>query len=516
MNLADRIKLSCLKYSEKQFFFEDELITYSQLWERASKVRKSLESLGVQPGDRIALQLPKCLEFLYVHLANLQLGSITVPLNPSYTQDEISYFLSDSGAKIFITIPDHVDFAQPGSIHFPELQAVIVVGTSEKAMSFSTLLSSDASDAPFPAQSEDTALIIYTSGTTGRSKGAMLSHKNLLFNLEALHTSWGHSDQDVLLHVLPIFHIHGLLVAFHGALHAGMKIVMRSRFDPIDVLTSIQNYQCTVFMGVPTMYHRLLQVNNPESFNLDSMRLWVSGSAPLSTTTLKRFEQVFKHSILERYGMSETGMNVSNPLNGIRKPGSVGLPLPGVALRILDSEKKDVKEGEVGEIWIKGDNVFKGYWKMPQKTAESFWEGWFKTGDLGYQDHDGYLYLVGRSKDLIISGGMNVYPKEIESLIDTVPTVEETAVIGIPDDDLGERVVAVLVPRNNRRIDLEEVEKLCKNNLAGYKRPKNYFITKELPRNAMGKVMKNQLRIKYSKFFITGFDSYESDIAINQ
>jgi malonyl-CoA/methylmalonyl-CoA synthetase len=322
----------------------------------------------------------------------------------------------------------------------------------------------------------------------------MLSHENLLTTIESLHTIWGHSDQDVLLHVLPIFHVHGLIFAFHGALHAGMKIIMRTKFEASDTLSCIEQYGCTVFMGVPTMYHRLLQAAESGQPQLKTMRLWVSGSAPLAATTFEQFKQIYGHSVLERYGMSETGINTSNPLNGERKPGSVGLPLPGVSLRLVSLDGAEVKPGEVGEVWVQGKNVFQGYWQMPAKTQESFKDGWFMTGDLGYQDADGYLFLIGRSKDLIISGGMNVYPKEIEAVIELSSAVEEAAVVGVPDADLGERVVAYVVAKAGQEVDLAEIAALCHTKLAGYKRPKAIYVIDQLPRNTMGKVTKNQLR----------------------
>ncbi len=515
MNLAERIKLSCTKYAKQQLIYDNQIIAYEELWDTVARVRQAFWDLGVRPGDRVALQLPKCLEFLYAHLANLQLGSISIPLNPTYTPDEIAYFLADSGAKIFITDHQQASFAQPKSTAFPDLEHVITVGSNAGNVSsgagvlpFSDLLPpqnqiqsqiqnpKEPSDANMdcPAKPTDTALIIYTSGTTGRSKGAMLSHENLLTTIESLHKIWGHSDRDVLLHVLPIFHVHGLLFAFHGALHAGMKIIMRTKFEAQDTLNCIQQYGCTVFMGVPTMYHRLLQLAEAGQPQLNTMRLWVSGSAPLAAATFEQFKQKFGHSVLERYGMSETGINTSNPLNGERKPGSVGLPLPGVALRLVSLDGAEVKPGEVGEVWVKGKNVFQGYWQMPAKTQESFKDGWFLTGDLGYRDADGYLFLIGRSKDLIISGGMNVYPKEIEAVIELSSAVEEAAVVGVPDADLGERVVAYVVAKTGQEVDLAEIVALCQAKLAGYKRPKAIYAIDQLPRNTMGKVTKNQLR----------------------
>lgn len=515
MNLAERIQLSCQKYGSKRLFFDDQVITYEELWNKASQAAGVLKRRGIKPGDRVALQLPKCLEFLYFHLGNIQIGGITVPLNPAYTREEISYFLNDSGASLYITDEDYADYASPASSEFPALKEIIVLRKDGSEFDFAAsgrqdwglrvdngtviddkpLIDSRAfSDAASKVSPEDTALLIYTSGTTGRSKGAMLSHANILATVEALHQIWGHSEQDVLLHVLPVFHVHGLIFAFYGALYAGMEIVMRSRFDPEDALRCIEQHKCTVFMGVPTMYYRLLRAVEGRRFDTSSMRLWISGSAPLPANIFEEFRQVFGQAILERYGMSETGINTSNPLQGERKAGSVGIPLPEVEVKVVDAEGKEVPRGEVGEVWVKGKNVFKGYWQMPEKTAEAFAGEWFKTGDLGYFDTDGYLFLVGRARDLIISGGMNVYPKEVEAVIESLPGVEEAAVVGLPDADLGERVTAFIVPRAGETISPEAVISLCRQKLAAYKCPRQVYILDQLPRNTMGKVLKSELR----------------------
>jgi malonyl-CoA/methylmalonyl-CoA synthetase len=341
-------------------------------------------------------------------------------------------------------------------------------------------------------------MIIYTSGTTGRSKGAMLTHRNLISNMQALHETWEWSEEDVLLHVLPLFHVHGLFVALHGGLNAGATIIMHEKFDPSRTWEYIDREKCTLLMGVPTMYQRLanqweLMEQKPD---LRSMRLFVSGSAPLLETLFNRFERETGFRILERYGMTEAGMITSNPtdLSG-RKARSVGYPLPGVQVRVVSPAGIDAAPSEVGEVWIRGDNLFTGYWGMPEKTAESFQEGWFKTGDLGYQDsEDGNrLYLVGRAKELIITGGYNVYPKEIEDILESHGTVREAAVVGRPDDDLGEQVIAVVSLKEAGGVSAEELVKFCKERLAGYKCPKQVFVMDSLPRNAMGKLQKNLL-----------------------
>ena len=501
MNLAQRIQRSCQQYRDKRLSFDDQSFTYGELWDKAAQAAAILKSLGVRPGDRVALQLPKCLEFLYFHLGNIQLGGITVPLNPAYTREEIAYFLNDSGAVLYITDEEHADYALPNTSDFPQLREVMVLGKGKSGWEYGSKLQGEGARTGYEPNidineisPEDTVLLIYTSGTTGRSKGAMLSHANILATVDALHQIWGHSERDVLLHVLPVFHVHGLIFAFYGGLCAGMEIVMRSRFDAADVLNCIERYRGTVFMGVPTMYYRLLRTARGKRFDLSSMRLWISGSAPLPANIFEEFREVFGQAILERYGMSETGINTSNPLTGERKAGSVGIPLPGVGVKVVDAEGRELPRGEVGEVWVKGKNVFKGYWQMPEKTAEAFAGEWFKTGDLGYFDADGYLFLVGRAKDLIISGGMNVYPKEVEAVIENLPGVEEAAVVGLPDPDLGEKVTAFVMPRAGEAVEADAVISACRQKLAAYKCPRQVYIVEQLPRNTMGKVLKSELR----------------------
>ncbi len=355
------------------------------------------------------------------------------------------------------------------------------------------LATTPAEPAPVRLTGEATAAILYTSGTTGRPKGAMLTHRNLAANADALHEAWGWDASDILVHALPLFHIHGLFVAVNGVLRAGASMIFLPRFDPELVIDALP--RATIFMGVPTMYHRLAEHPRLTTDLCQRMRLFVSGSAPLSVPDFMAFRERSGHTILERYGMTETGMNISNPLRGPRKPGSVGLPLPGVQVRLVDPETNaDVSQGEVGEIWLRGPNIFAGYFGAPEKTAESFTEGWFRTGDLAMQDADGYYFIVGRLKDMVISGGLNVYPAEVENVLDAIPGVEESAVIGLPDADFGERVAAAIVRRAGAQLTEDRVIAEARAHLASYKCPKTVAFLDALPRNAMGKVEKNRLR----------------------
>jgi malonyl-CoA/methylmalonyl-CoA synthetase len=345
-------------------------------------------------------------------------------------------------------------------------------------------------------------MIIYTSGTTGRSKGAMITHRNLVTNMTALEEAWEWTKRDRLLHVLPLFHVHGLSVALQGSLYIGSTLIMHEKFDPVRTWKTIAEEKCTMLMAIPTIYHRLVGECEKMKPDLRSMRVFISGSAPLSENLFHRFEEATTCRILERYGMTEAGMITSNPIDVPgRKAKSVGYPLPGVKVRIVTDKGVDVKPSDVGEVWIQGDNVFKGYWGMPDKTRESFEEGWFKTGDLGFQDRADKmrLYLVGRAKELIITGGYNVYPKEIENVLEKHKAVHEAAVIGLPDEEYGERVAAVVVLKKGEEPSSPaEIIGFCKEHLAGYKCPKQVYVIDQIPRNTMGKIQKNILQKKYS------------------
>ena len=499
-------------------------VTYAELDELIQHTMGYLQSLGLQPGDRVALQLTKSLEFISIHLATIQLGAIILPLNLAYPPDELKYFLEDSGAKLFFALESSKEKIQSILSELPDLQECIFLNPS-KPEEFQLLITDYQADldTPFDKHSglldhqklpntnyqppisnslislpsiNDTAVIIYTSGTTGRPKGAEITHGNLISNLQSLHEAWGWRPDDVLLHVLPIFHVHGLFVALHGALNAGATTLLMREFDARKTLQTLVDRRCTVFMAVPTIHQRLLDVPDAKDFDLSHVRLITSGSDRLPDEIFTGFQQTFSHTLLERYGMTETGMNCSNPLHGERRIGSVGLPLPEVEVRIIDSEtKQTLPDGEIGELEIGGSNVFKGYWRQPDKTYASFSaDGWFRTGDLGFREKDGYITLCGRSKDLIISGGLNIYPPEVERVLVEHPAVEACAVIGCLDKEWGERVTAVVVLNKTESVSGEELIRFCRERLAPYKSPKSIVFRDDLPRNAMGKVQKTELR----------------------
>jgi malonyl-CoA/methylmalonyl-CoA synthetase len=472
-------------------------VTYAELDQLVRQTAGYLQSLGLQSGDRIALQLTKSLEFILLHLATIRLGAITLPLNLAYPPDEIAYFLSDSGAKLFYTLESSRETIQSILSHLPGLQECIYLDPNRPdkfqslVANYEPLISNSLISEP-----SDTAVIIYTSGTTGRPKGAEITHGNLLSNLQSLHDAWGWQAEDVLLHVLPIFHVHGLFVALHGALHAGATTLLMREFNATRTLQMLASGQCTVFMAVPTIHQRLLDVPDAGRFDLSRVRLITSGSDRLPDEVFTGYQKAFGYTLLERYGMTETGMNCSNPLQGERRLGSVGLPLSGVEVRVVNPENdQPLPDGEIGEVQLRGPNIFKGYWKQPQKTAEAFSaDGWFRTGDLGFREHDGYLTLCGRSKDLIISGGLNIYPPEVERVLGEHPAVAACAVIGCPDREWGERVTAVVVLNRGETVSSSDLIAFCRERLAPYKSPKSVVLATDLPRNAMGKVQKAELR----------------------
>jgi malonyl-CoA/methylmalonyl-CoA synthetase len=481
-------------------------VTYVELDEFVTRTAGYLQSFGIQRGDRVALQLSKSLEFILLHLATVRLGAITLPLNLAYPPDELKYFLEDSGAKLFFALESSKDKIQTILSELPELQECVFLNSSnfEEFQSLirnyqapSSLDKGLGTNAQTDSTTEnDTAVIIYTSGTTGRPKGAEITHGNLTSNLDALHKAWGWQSEDVLLHVLPIFHVHGLFVALHGALHAGATTLLMREFDAKRTLQLLAGGHCSVFMAVPTIHQRLLDVPDANQFDLSHVRLITSGSDRLPDEVFTDFQQTFGYTLLERYGMTETGMNCSNPLNGERRLGSVGLPLLGVEVRIVNPEiDQALQNGEIGEVQLRGPNIFKGYWIQPEKTVESFTaDGWFRTGDLGFLEADGYLTLCGRSKDLIISGGLNIYPPEVERVLAEHSSVAACAVIGCPDREWGERVTAVVVLNRGESISGQDLIMFCRERLAPYKSPKSIVFRDDLPRNAMGKVQKAELR----------------------
>jgi len=508
MNLAKRLSDVAKQYGDKPaIIFENTTYTFSDLDNQIQHYSALLARLGVKIGDRVAIQLPKQMEFIFLELAVMSVGGITLPLNADYKADEVEYFLSDSGSSLLFTDSQRFSRARPVVQKLGDVRAVLVDSaetTEGLSLSRELELTDRAYSRQYPTGEDDVAVICYTSGTTGRSKGAMITHKNLISNTLALHEAWEWSERDVLLHALPLFHVHGLFVALHGGLNAGATQIMHEKFDPGRVWDSITREGISFFMGVPTMYQRLM--NEWERMerkpSVRTMRLFTSGSGPLLETQFRRFEQLTGFRILERYGMTEAGMITSNviDLEG-RKAKSVGYPLRGIEIKVVDPDGKNVVPGEVGEVWIRGDNIFKGYWKNQEKTDEAFQGDWFKSGDLGYQDGDDRdrLYLVGRAKELIITGGYNVYPKEIEDVLSSHEAVKEAAVIGLPDADFGEKVVAVLVVRESSAgISAQSLIDFSKARLASYKCPKEIFFTHELPRNAMGKLQKNRLVEQYS------------------
>ena len=466
------------------------VLTYGELRTGSARMAGALSALGVRPGDRVAVQVEKSPEVVLLYLACLRAGAVYLPLNTAYTLAELEYFIADAEPALVVCDPrSHEAIAGiAGGAAVETLDANGQGSLAERAAA------QPEGFADVDRTADDLAAILYTSGTTGRSKGAMLTHANLASNAFTLAGFWRFTEADVLLHALPIFHIHGLFVALNVTLAAQASVIYLPKFDP-DALIRLMP-QATVMMGVPTFYVRLLQDERLDRSLTGAMRLFVSGSAPLLAETHRQWRERTGHAILERYGMTETGMNTSNPYDGDRVAGTVGPPLPGVELRIADPETgAPLAQGEVGMIEVKGPNVFKGYWRMPDKTAaEKRADGFFITGDLGLIDERGYVQIVGRGKDLIITGGYNVYPKEVESEIDALPGVVESAVIGLPHPDLGEGVTAVAAVGEGGELDEAEMLKALSRRLAGFKRPKRILFVRDLPRNAMGKVQKAALR----------------------
>jgi malonyl-CoA/methylmalonyl-CoA synthetase len=509
MTFLDKLVRNCEQYADKVAieFVGDEgtvtAVTYRQLEQTVLQTMAYLQAKGVQPGDRIALQLPKCLPFIYLHLAIMRLEAISLPLNPGYPAHELHYFLQDAEAKLFFADETAQSDITPILPDLPSLQECIFLDTtsisslqSPISNLQSLISSSPPANIPIPQDPNATCLMIYTSGTTGRPKGAELTHGNLTANLNSLHEAWGWRDDDVLLHVLPIFHVHGLIVALHGALNAGATAVLHPAFNAEKTLQTLQDRQCTVFMAVPTIHRRLVNTPNAASCDLSHMRLLTSGSDRLPDDLFKAYQETFGHTLLERYGMSETSMLVSNPLHGERRVGSVGLPLPGVEVRIVHPETEGpLPDNEVGEVQVRGANVCKGYWRQPEKTAAAFTvDGWLRTGDLGLRQPDGYFTLKGRSKDLIISGGYNIYPPEVELVLAGHPAVQASAVIGCPDAEWGERVTAVIIPQPHIETTKDSIIAHCKNYLVNYKVPRQVLFVEEFPRNSLGKIQKAKLR----------------------
>ncbi|MCK0103010.1 malonyl-CoA synthase [Pseudohalocynthiibacter sp. F2068] len=473
-------------------------VTYKAFFANAEQIAAALVRAGVRPGDRVAIQAPKTILMLELYVACVLSGAVFLPLNPAYTPQEVKYFLGDAKPALFVCDPEK----QGALAKIAEACGVNTIWTLASNENGSLKDARDAETLGFSAVSRepgDLAAILYTSGTTGRSKGAMLTHRALASNSEVLKDYWHFDASDVLIHALPIFHTHGLFVATNITLMAGGSMIFMPRFDAEKILETMP--RATALMGVPTFYTRLLECDGLQGA-AHNMRLFVSGSAPLLAETHDRWRAETSHEILERYGMTETNMNTSNPYDGARRAGTVGFPLPGVELKITDHETgTPLGVNEIGILEVRGDNVFSGYWQMPEKTAEELREnGFFITGDLGKIDEDGYVHIVGRSKDLIITGGFNVYPKEVETLIDDLPGVVESAVIGVPHPDFGEAVVAIVVPEDGS-LETAAISNALSDSLAKFKQPRKIIQVDALPRNTMGKVQKADLRKTYGTLF---------------
>ena len=476
------IETESQKYSFKEF---DDLV---------NKIANLLIASDLSEGDRVLVKLEKSIFSFALYIASIRAGGIFVPVNNDYTASEIDYFIENSIPYIFISNDESIKKVQNRNLKTFSLN-------SDMSGTFlENIKTQNTSFVPIERKKNDIASILYTSGTTGRSKGAMLSHNNLFSNTRELLKIWKFNENDALLHALPIYHIHGLFVACNLCLISGAKIHFIQKFQTEKVIEYLP--KSTVMMGVPTFYTRLLESKKLNSQITENIRVFISGSAPLLSETHKEFEKVTGHKILERYGMTETNMNTSNPYDGERRAGTVGIPLPGINIRITDPET-NVKLGseKIGMIEIKGENIFEGYWAMEEQTKDSFTlDGYFITGDLGKFSSDGYLSIIGRNKDLIISGGLNIYPKEIEVVIDGINYVKESAIIGIPHKDFGEAVLAIVVA-NNEKISETTIMKVIQTKLAKFKQPKKIIFVSELPRNAMGKVQKQTLRNNYNKIF---------------
>ena len=492
---ANLIQVAKARPDKPCLLFEDgQSASYEQLFDQVHRIATVLIERGITPGDRVVSHCEKTQLTLSLYLACLQLGAIYVPLNTAYTSNELDYFLDNAKPRVYVGSAEIEWNKNPPIVQFT------VKNDGSGSLSDAVRRVSTPHKTFADRSSDDIAAILYTSGTTGRSKGAMLTHGNLLSNAITLNDVWGFREDDVLLHALPIYHVHGLFVAIHCVLMSGSSMIFQQRFDVQDVISEIPN--ATVLMGVPTFYTRLLASPDFSGDMVGNMRLFISGSAPLTEQTFREFSERTGLAILERYGMSETLMNTSNPLNGERKAGTVGFPLPDVELRIADERGDALKSGEIGAIELKGPNVFKGYWEMPEKTAQEFRDdGYFITGDMGVQDIDGRVSIVGRAKDVVISGGLNVYPAEVETAIGDLPDVADVAVIGAPHPDFGEGVVAVVVSATGNDVETSAVRAQLKNVLAGFKQPQRVETVRELPRNAMGKIQKNALRDRFREVF---------------
>jgi len=470
-------------------------ISYFELERDKNRMANVFQNLGVEKGDRIILFIPKSLIFVVAYLAIQKIGAIAVPLNPGFKKSELAYLLQDAGAKIIL--------AQAGrDTLIKELDPSLtnlIVDTQRPYQDLDVFHKASENINPVDISADDPALIIYTSGTTGKPKGAVLTQGNLIQDARHIIQFWEISDSDVLCHALPLFHVHGLCFALHTALLAGAQVVMLDLFSPQQIIETLTQKDgprvCTVFMAVPAMYAKLMDYLGNSRPDFEHMRLWTSGSAPLLTADFERIHRIFGKQPVEREGMSETGMNFSNPLHGKRKPGSIGLPLPGLEVRTVDpATGQDVEPGQTGEFWLKGPAITPGYWGKPEETAKTFEGDWFKTGDLGNIDEDGYYYLTDRIKHIIISGGENISPKEVEAVINQVEGVVESSVVGVPDEKWGEKIVAAVVKNPAADVNIDDIQAMCKQHLHDWKCPKEFNLVEKLPRNTMGKVLNEAVK----------------------
>jgi malonyl-CoA/methylmalonyl-CoA synthetase len=500
-SLGDSFTASFLKQEKKKaitFLRNGQIetgIAYLQMHRDSNRMARTFQELGVEKTDRVILCIQKSLIFVVAHLALQKIGAITVPLNPGFKKSEIEYLLQDADAKLILSEPDKAGLIKEIDPHLTTL----IVDTRKPYQDIDFFQSAPEQYARVEIEPQDPGLIVYTSGTTGKPKGAILTQKNLIHDAENIINIWEISATDGLCHALPLFHVHGLCFALHTSLLAGAHVIMLDQFSPENVVNVLQKKEgesaCTVFMAVPSMYGKLLDYLGDRKPDVAHMRLWTSGSAPLLPKDFKRIYETFGKEPVEREGMSETGMNFSNPLRGERKPGSIGYPLPELAVRIVDPHTgTDVAPGLSGEIWLKGPAVTPGYWRKPEETAGAFEQGWFKTGDLGNIDKDGYYYITDRIKHIIISGGENISPKEVEVVINQLDDVVESSVVGIADEKWGEKVVAAVVTKAKSNIKPEAVRAHCKNNLHDWKCPKEVVFVKALPRNTMGKILKEAVK----------------------
>jgi malonyl-CoA/methylmalonyl-CoA synthetase len=470
-------------------------MSYSELNQDSNRMAGFFLDLGIKKGDRVILYLEKSLVFVVAYLGLQKIGAIAVPLNPGFKSSEMSYLVNDAEAKLVLSGP-----AQEAIIKDIDPHSNTVVINTEMPYRDQDFFKSASDVIPrIDLGPRDPGLIIYTSGTTGKPKGAVLTQKNLVHDARNIIKIWEIAESDVLCHALPLFHVHGLCFALHSAFMAGSHVLMLDEFSVEKVIEVLSKkggkYSCTLFMGVPSMYVKMMDYAEGKGFDFGHIRLWISGSAPLLIRDFERIRDLFGKEPVEREGMSETGMNFSNPLRGVRKPGSIGLPLPGLGVRIVDPESfVEVDPGQEGEIWLKGPAVTPGYWQKPEETAAVFEKGWFRTGDLGRKDEDGYYYLTDRIKHIIISGGENISPKEVELVINRLEHVVESSVVGMPDEKWGEKVVAAVVVKAGSAVTPHEIKTYCKERLHNWKCPKEIVFVKELPKNTMGKVLKEEVK----------------------